>query len=366
MSGTEISVTVISQTRRPAATRTPVKPKYSEFSHDIKAHQNNCSTCHKFPTSNWEKVRPADEAFPDITDYPKHESCLNCHRQQFFRGAQPAICTVCHTNPSPRDSTRHPFPNPREIFDVSEKGKTATTDFDINFPHDKHIEIVSSSGAAKGAFRYASFGRRRQNEESCKFCHTMLQPQGDSDVEFVTTPPKDLGDAFWLKKGTFKSVPIGHSSCFTCHSVDSGLSPAPTDCAVCHKLKAAEPIADFSAALATKVGINDRVTLDLWRRRDSSGAFRHEFASHADLSCSTCHNVETMVTTDAATKRVGIASCSMCHVTATEDDGGVLNYEVGARRKDQAFRCSKCHVEFGAKPIPPSHLKAIVDAGGKP
>jgi hypothetical protein len=29
--------------------------------------------------------------------------------------------------------------------------------------------------------------------------------KGDSDDEYLTPPPKNIGDAFWLKKGTFKA-----------------------------------------------------------------------------------------------------------------------------------------------------------------
>ena len=351
--------------RRPVPSR-PAARKYSEFPHDVKAHRLECASCHKFPSANWNKVRTATAAFPDITDYPKHESCIGCHRQQFFRGRPPAICSICHTNPSPRDSSRHPFPNPREIFDASAKGKTATSDFQISFPHDKHIDIVSAAGAARAVFRNASYVRAAMAEESCAVCHMTLNPQGTSDEEYVTKPPAKIGDAFWLKKGTFKSVPTGHTTCFTCHSQDSGLAPAPTDCATCHKIKQAMPPADFDAAFATKVGVQERVTLDAWRRRDSSGTFRHEFQSHADLSCDTCHNVQTMNTVDAKTKRVTISSCAMCHVTATVDDGGALNFEIQSRKSNPAFQCTKCHVVFGKQPAPPSHAQAITDAGGTP
>ena len=353
----------LSQTRQPAASK--IKPKYSEFPHDVKAHKMECASCHKFPTANWNKVRAKDTAFPDITDYPKHESCLNCHRQQFFKGARPVICSICHTNPSPRDSSRHPFPNPREIFDTSAKGKQAVSDFAVYFPHDKHIDIVSTVGAARSLFRNASFTRSKLPEESCSVCHTTLNPQGDSDVEYVTKPPADLGEGFWLKKGTFKSTPTGHTACFTCHSQDSGLAPAPSDCAACHKFKQIGPPADFDATLAAHIGVTDRITLDQWRRRDSSGKFRHEWFSHSELSCSTCHNVETMGTTDWRTKKVAVSSCSTCHATPTSDDGGAINFEIDSKKADPAFQCTKCHIIFGTKPVPESHLKAIAAAAGK-
>ncbi|MEO8042820.1 MAG: cytochrome c3 family protein [Acidobacteriota bacterium] len=356
-----------SQSRKRATLTTVARPrKYSSFPHDVKEHQLQCASCHKFPSANWNKVRAAATAFPDQTDYPKHESCLGCHRQQFYRGRPPVICSICHTNPSPRDSSRHPFPNPREIFDQSPKGKTAETDFMISFPHDKHVDIVTAAGAARSVFQKASFPGRAAAEESCAVCHTTLQPQGTSDEEYVTKPPASIGDGFWLKKGTFKSVPIGHTTCFTCHSQDSGIAPAPTDCATCHKLKQPLPTADFDAVLTTRIGVTERVVLDAWRRRDSSGTFRHEFQSHAELSCDTCHNVQTLNTLDPKTKRVTVSSCSMCHVTATVDDGGAMNYEVQSRKSDPAFQCAKCHVVFGKQPIPQSHIQAIVEAGGKP
>lgn len=358
---------VLSQARKPAARSQVARPqKYSAFPHDAKGHQLQCASCHTFPSSNWNLVRTGPAAFPDVTDYPKHESCLNCHRQQFFRGARPAICSICHTNPSPSDSSRHPFPNPRELFDASPKGKLAVSDFEISFPHVKHIDIVAAAGGARSAFRTASFTPIAMAEESCVVCHTTLQPQGSSDDEYVTKPPATIGDGFWLKKGTFKSVATGHTTCFTCHSVDSGIAPAPTDCATCHKLKQAAPPADFDEKLAVQMGVTDRIKLDAWRRRDSSGTFRHEFQSHAELSCDTCHNVQVINTLDAKTKRVAISSCSMCHATATVDDGGALNFEVQSRKTNAVFQCTKCHVVFGKQPIPPSHIQAIVEAGGKP
>jgi hypothetical protein len=356
----DLTETVFSQVRRQAATSRTARPrKYSAFPHDVKAHQLECASCHKFPSPNWNKVRTGDAAFPDITDYPKHESCLNCHKQQFFRGRPPVVCSICHTNPGPRDSSRHPFPNPREIFDLSKKGKTAESDFAVLFPHDKHIEIVTALGGSRPTFRQVSFNAKRAGEESCAVCHKTLQPQGTSNEEYITKPPADLGEGFWLKKGTFKTKPIGHTTCFTCHSVDSGIAPLPSDCATCHKLRQPLPPADFDEKLAATIGVSDRVTLDSWRRRDSTGKFQHEFAAHTELSCDTCHNVMTMNTTDAATKRVKITSCAMCHVTATADDGGALNYEADARKANPAFQCTKCHIVFGKMPMPASHMAAL-------
>jgi Class III cytochrome C family/Cytochrome c7 and related cytochrome c len=359
--------------RSPAPTRTPrvkaaARPaRYSEFPHNAKAHRLECNTCHKFPSANCNKVRAEKAAFPDQTDYPHHESCVSCHKQQFFKGSPPAVCSICHTNPSPRDNSRHPFPNPREIFDKSPKGKTAQSDFVVGFPHDKHIEIVSRH-AGEATFINASFSdgaRRLAAEESCAVCHQTMSPQGSSDDEFLTEPPEKLGDGFWVRKGMFKSAPIGHTTCFTCHNADTGIVPAQQSCGTCHKLKPLFPPADYDVKIVLPMKVEDKPMLDAWARRESAGKFRHEFFAHVDLSCATCHNVLTMNTSDPATRRVSVSACATCHATATSDDGGAINYEVDQRKADPAYQCAKCHITFGKQPIPGSHLKAITDAAGK-
>ena len=341
-----------------------IRPKYNEFPHAAKAHRLDCGTCHKFPSANWDKVRDAKSAFPDITDYPKHDSCIKCHMQQFFRGRPPAICSICHTTPGPRNSTRYPYPNPRELYDKSPKAPTHESDFVVAFPHDKHVEIVSSNVSGKGSFVNVAF-QRPAAEESCAVCHQTMAPQDKSDEEFFSKPPPKWGDAFWLKKGTFKSAPIGHTVCFTCHTADTGIMPTGDKCASCHTLKPPQPPSDFDAALAKTMAISDKVMLDAWKIRHSAGAFRHEWFSHAELACAACHNVATMNTADPLTLRVSISACATCHVTATSDDGGALNYEIDSRNKDPKFQCAKCHVTFGKLQIPESHTKALAAAAGK-
>ena len=74
----------------------------------------------------WTKV----SSFPDIADYPDHDACVSCHRPQFFRGAKPPICSVCHSKTSPRDEARYAFRNP-----------ASKLQFNIEFPHDKHQDV---------------------------------------------------------------------------------------------------------------------------------------------------------------------------------------------------------------------------------
>lgn len=339
-----------------------------------------CDSCHKFPSENWKEARRTSDAFPDVTEYPEHASCINCHRAQFFARERPAprICSVCHTNVTPRNTTRHPFPSLGETFRASTKGRDYASEFRVGFPHDKHLEVVSAlnsrPSSAASLFLRASFSRAslaRSTQESdpknCAVCHQTYQPQGKSADEYVTKPPANLGDAFWLKKGTFKTVPDTHAACFNCHSTDTGIAPAPSDCAACHKLPApSQARADFDPAHPSVAALTDMRMLAIWRARDSSATFRHEGGAHPELSCTTCHNVSAMNTTEAKTLRVPVLTCGGtgvgCHVTASADEGGILNFEVEERRTKPSFQCAKCHLVYGREALPKSHADALVKA----
>src|SRR5215213_1296181 len=318
------------QQRRPAP-----KPRvdYSRFSHLTGEHRTACKSCHTFPSKNWKQVRKGDDAFPDVTEYPEHQACLGCHRQQFFARERPAprICSYCHVKPTPVETSRNVFPSLGEAFLTTARARDFVSDFRVLFPHDKHTDA------------------------SCEDCHQTYQAQGKSDDEFATKPPKEIGDGFWLKKGTFKTRPLTHAGCFTCHNQESELPPLPFTCDSCHKPPApATRAADFDQKLIGTMGIQDWWTLTAWRGRTSAGAFRHEV--HSDLKCAQCHQGVTM------NDPVPVKSCGGaegCHVTATADDGGILNYEVDQRNKNNGFVCTKCHVVLGSKPVPATHVNAI-------
>ena len=369
--------TPLPQRRSQSKTSKPKSQKQrldnSQFSHQTHFVQQKltCESCHKFPSKNWKEVRQGDEAFPDVTEYPEHQSCLGCHRQQFFARERPVprICSQCHVKATPRDTSRYPFPSLGDKFFSAAKAKEFASDFRVSFPHDKHLDVISKNTSSRAdAFRFirTSFGFSLMADgdsdpKSCSTCHTTHQPQGTTD-EFVTKPPKDLGDSFWLKKGTFKTRPITHAACFTCHNQESELAPLPQDCNACHKLSSTREPADFDPQLTRKMGIADWYTLTAWRARDSAGAFRHE--AH-DMSCTKCHNAAAMNTVAVSSLKVPIRSCAGegCHVTATADEGGILNYEMYQRKADAKFVCVKCHLVFGTKPVPASHSEAIVKSG---
>jgi hypothetical protein len=366
-------------TRRPTKKPPVQKPhiNYSSFSHrtHVEKQKLACDSCHKFPTKNWKEVRKGDAAFQDVADFPEHASCLNCHREQFFARERPApvICSNCHVAVSPRDTARFLFPSLGDVADATKKRRDFVSEFQVNFPHDKHVDLVGENRPlfnpdrsvqfVRAAFRQEK-AKEQEQPKSCPVCHQTYQPQGDSPEEYVTKPPKTLGDAFWLKKGTFKTIPVSHTTCFTCHSTDSGINPLPTECNLCHKLLPAnqKTEVDFVSQLAATMGITDRVMLGRWRRRESSGTFPHEGGAHPALICTSCHNVPTMNTADPQTLKVAVKSCGGaegCHVTATTDEGGALNFEIDQRKAKPDFQCTKCHIVFGNQPLPANHIEAI-------
>jgi hypothetical protein len=373
--------------RRPSPRAAPRRAP--DFSHQRAQHRQACDSCHKFPSANWNEVREGDAAFPDITQYPEHASCLGCHRRQFFTSERPSpsICAVCHQSAVPRSIIVHPFPALPEAFDKSPKAAAHTSDFLVFFPHDKHLAVLGDARRGTGEGRAVNFvrasftergARARERDgaliqddaakanEVCATCHQTHMPQGETDEEFITKPPEGLAeDAFWLKKGTFKTSPRGHASCFTCHSADSGIAPAPSDCATCHRPppagQPAEP-SDFDPQLAARMNVTDRLTLALWARRQTA-RYRHEWFSHAELKCSDCHKVEEMNTAEPRTTRVPVLSCggggSGCHITAADEEGGALNLAVARKLEDASATCTKCHAVLGARPVPSSHASAL-------
>ena len=126
----DVSALAQKQRRRPTPARRPPAIDYSRFFHSTPKHRGACNTCHEVPTDNWKKVR----GFPDVADYPDHDACVSCHRPQFFKGAKPPICSVCHSKVSPRDDARFAFRNPASSFQ-----------FQIEFPHDKHQDVIAKA-----------------------------------------------------------------------------------------------------------------------------------------------------------------------------------------------------------------------------
>jgi hypothetical protein len=360
--------------RRPPRAAPRPSVDYASFSHSVPQHQREaCDSCHKSPTANWQQARDRDSAFPDITDYPEHASCLGCHRQQFFRGAQPAICSVCHTVVSPRSGARFPFENPAESFSKSEKSKGRQTEFSLNFPHDRHQDVMARfmPSFESGGLRTlrASFEPQAEKRpvDSCSICHQTYHPPGKpapqpspaanaNPAATAALPPVD---------GMFKTTPTSHASCFNCHWQDGGERPFSNDCAGCHKLLPAGktlPLPrgrDADAQVAAKAGINDPLIVAKLLRRDTA-TFSHEDDHHKARGCTACHiNITGISLLDERTLKVPVLTCggSSCHINPRPKK--VLNDEVEKRAADPAFQCTKCHVNYAKAPVPRSHLDAV-------
>lgn len=221
-------------------------PDYSKFSHSTPRHQTACNTCHKIPSEDWTKA----SAFPDITDYPDHDACVSCHRPQFFRGARPPICSVCHVKTSPRDEERYAFRNP-----------ASKPQFAIEFPHDRHQDAIAQ----------LRFAHAPQGYNNCTICHA-------------------------TRDATFKAVPADHSSCFNCHWKSQ--APVATNCNGCHKLagKAGEP-AESPQRISAKF-IHE------------GGGERKEHVAE----CTTCHiHITKSASLRGLKPDVPITGCTECH-----------------------------------------------------
>ena len=299
---------------------------YSKFSHATKQHQEACKTCHKVPTSNWQKAR----GFPDTADYPDHDACVRCHRQQFFKGAQPAICSDCHTKVSPRDDARFAFRNPAR-----------PQQFKIEFPHDKHQDVIArlrqrSAPVARVEFDkvsltlFAHAADDRSNQyNNCTICHAtnMREPRA---------PREGWTDGFVPNPDSFKTAPEAHSACFNCHWKNQ--EPTKDNCAGCHKL--ASPYVSATAPLRKSMKF----------RHEGGGEKKNHLAE-----CTTCHiNITKAASLRGLKPDVPITGCTECHnKSGLRED---LNKELAALSKDKDFVCSYCHTsDVGKRDAPAGH-----------
>ena len=314
---------VIAQKRRKAQTQRPVPARidYSRFSHSTKQHQEACSTCHKAPTSNWKKAR----AFPDVADYPAHDACVRCHRSQFFKGAQPPICTNCHTKVSPRDEARFAFRNPAR-----------PRQFKIEFPHDKHQDVIAflqrrPLQIARNQFARVSFlahaVQARADYNNCTICHS-------TDMRAPVAPREGWADRFVPNTDSFKTAPGAHSACFNCHWKSQ--QPTKDNCAGCHKLAA-----PFVPDPTPK-----RISMK----------FQHEGGGDKKIhvaECTTCHiNITKAASLRGLKPDVPITGCTECHnKSGLRED---LGTELAALDKNRDFVCSYCHTSDVGRRDPPA------------
>lgn len=142
----------------------PQRRDYSRFSHHTEQHRAACSSCHTFPSKNWKQVRKGDDAFPDVTEFPEHKSCLSCHRPQFFARERPAprICSNCHVKVTPIDTSRYPFPS-------LSKGPDFVSDFRVVVP--PHEEQPSPLNHATCFTCHNQESELAPLPQNCDACH---------------------------------------------------------------------------------------------------------------------------------------------------------------------------------------------------
>jgi len=321
---------------------------YSKFFHSTEKHKGACNTCHKVPTRNWQKAGD----FPDVADYPDHDACVACHRRQFFRGASPPICTVCHSKVSPRDDARFTFRDP-----------AAMRQFSIEFPHDKHQDVIAGVRRPVEAWRQVEFRAAsfKFNDEVAGKSVRRLQPsvpawvpnpvawkpraQDDktktynncaichgSDPSNPLAPAGGWIDSFAPDAATFKAVPTSHTSCFNCHW--KAQPPVSNDCGGCHK-----PATPYRA-----IPSPTRISMK----------FRHGREQHV-AECTSCHiNITKESSLRGLKPDVPISQCKECH----NKDGLRLDIalELQSVDKNPGFVCVYCHTsDVGRRDPPASH-----------
>ena len=318
--------------RRPAASKpSPAATDYSKFLHTTAKHQSACNTCHKIPTQNSQKIRN----FPDVADYPSHDACVSCHRSQFFKGAKPAICSVCHSKVSPRDDARFSFRNPAQ-----------PRQFNIEFPHDKHQDVIAVLPRFRPTAQRVLFLRASMNPlarpaddqlqtyNNCTICHG---PRTTAPIP----PPTGWVDGFVPDVTSFKSLPDSHSSCFNCHWKSE--QPVNDNCAGCHKRVTPYMPVDFLNRMSMKF------------KHEGGGERKNHLAE-----CTTCHiNITKATSLRGLKPDVPITSCTECH--NKEGLRQDVSKELAAIDKDRTFVCIYCHTSDVGKLDPPASHYLIAE-----
>jgi hypothetical protein len=342
---------------------------YSRFSHASASHlKRDCASCHRIVSFEQ----------PDLTDFPDHPSCVECHRRQFFSGARPAICSNCHTLVSPRGEARFAFPKPGEFDDFADV-----------FPHANHVKTTSLIQFKK------VIGEKANTQASCLYCHKV-------DAVKRAGPSLAQGaDSFAPPAGTFMTTPTSHATCFQCHwreGVENREQPPlANECARCHRNVEAAGIAgivstnastsDTASVVANVAPVARQIPAALTSTSRAGllperivPKFVHELESHKKklneegkevaISCLQCHvairKAATLESLRLTENRVGLLTCSSsaCHTAVSGMAQLKLSVyrELRERAKDAKFDCALCHTPPAslAVEVPCSHYNSVL------
>jgi hypothetical protein len=307
--------------------------------HSSEKHKSlKCNECHKIPTT-WTAKRD----FPDVADFPDHDACVRCHRQQFFTrqamvGNGPAICTVCHVRAAPREEGRFAFGKPNNSNQPA-KPKDERQ-FTIEFPHDQHQNVIAmwSRGQSVNILSHhrlksALLDDKKPDYNNCSICH-----QTDMLSGIMPLPGTTIDSAMLHP---FKSMPRSHDSCFNCHWKNQ--KPAADDCEGCHKA---------AATFIAEAG-----------QKRISAKFAHEGGKGEHVAeCTTCHiNITRAATTRGLTPDVPINACASCHRESKKRTyPKAVTIEAELDQFQKTGECTYCHTaDVGKKKPPPNHESAV-------
>ena len=335
-----------------------------------------------------------------MKDFPDHPSCIECHRQQFFRGARPVICSNCHTVTGPRAEARFKFPKPNEPSEFAEV-----------FPHSAHVKPTT-------LVQFRRFlGEKATTTDSCRYCHKSdsreFKPEAAAASAKPSPSPAQAATApagFALPAGTFMTTPTSHATCFQCHWREGvegrEQKPLANECSSCHdnirqrSRPAASPAAAGNAAAAAATATTPAASParpavpkalivpaslarfrptrdDSWPARVSP-KFVHEIDAHKKrtsddgkeipINCTACHTAIRRATTLEALKlpenQVRLPTCgtSACHTAVTGVAQMRLSVfrELRERVKDPKFDCALCHAPpISTAEAPCDHYAAV-------
>jgi len=247
------------------------------------------------------------------------------------------------------------------------------------FPHSLHQSVIArrerpSRGLEQGLnFVRASLRTFQETPakvlDNCASCHAT---DGRDPVAIAVGGTEATFKP--AKKGTFRTVPSGHASCFNCHW--QAQKPLKDDCAGCHlargeytkKKRAASPEAALPGVLSLNAVQWFKGWPSAWPKRLSI-KFSHEAPTDHDRGCTTCHiNITQMETLNIPKADVPIATCMPCHYSdksvARKGAEKVTIYsEMNEESKDKDNKsntCLGCHTSLIGRERPPcSHYLVL-------
>lgn len=251
-------------------------------------------------------------------------------------------------------------------------GQAIAREFPGYFPHSLHQSVIAqhgkpASGDDEGwSFVHAAFKTKdsapAQVLDNCATCH-LTDERAPVAITVGGTEATFKPEA----KGTFKTMPTGHASCFNCHWQSQ--KPVKNDCAGCHlsrleytkKKRATSIEAPLPGVLSANATQWFKTWPQDWPKRLSI-KFRHETANH-DIGCTTCHiNITQMETLNIPKADVPITTCAPCHVSnnspVLRKGSEILTFymEMEKEKEDKDNKtntCIGCHSTLIGREKPP-------------